>query len=192
MITWVLTIIFIDKRLKKTFNEDEATLNFTLPVTIGEHISVRFLCYLTFFIGWLVSITVSGLLVLRHVINPIYFEVYVLQLKETFATSIYHTIGGNFAIVLITIIILECLFISFTFFEKSIGMLFPKKSTLMQTLIEVPLIVAWIVIMMKLVSSPFEMKGYLPHLSIILINTALVIFNISFTYFCFKKKINIE
>ena len=192
MATWILSIVMIDKRLKKTFNEDEATLNFTLPVTIGEHISGRFLCYLTFFIGWLVTLNLSALLSLRHIINTLTMKIYFLQLQETFAGGIYKSIGGHLAVIIITIIIIECLFISFVFFEKSIGMHFPKRKTIMQTIIEGPLIIAWFVLMMKIVTTPLETKECLTHLLIILINTVLVIFNIAFTYFSFKKKINIE
>lgn len=56
--TTILTFVQIVKRFKKSMLEDEAYLNLTLPVTLGEHVWGRFLCAFT----WILIFAVTGIL----------------------------------------------------------------------------------------------------------------------------------
>lgn len=54
----IITFVSIIKRFKKSMLGDEAYLNLTLPVTLGEHLWGRFLCAFT----WILIFAVTGIL----------------------------------------------------------------------------------------------------------------------------------
>lgn len=67
MAVFIVTIVILSGRFKKSMLGDEAYLNLVLPVTIGEHIWGRFLAALTWVILCFITTAVSGaLLMIRN------------------------------------------------------------------------------------------------------------------------------
>ena len=192
LIIFLYFIIFMDKRLTKGLVEKEAYFNFTLPVTIGEHITGRFLVYLTFAILWFVTIGISAVLVgikyfsipLFKMINYSFYEVYVVA-------GTFPSISAVYTHIPLTILSFVILFISFVFVEKSLEMLVNKNSKIFETFMEIPLIVGYFLIIIRLANAAAEGQGQF-RIPFVILNISLTVINIAITYFAYKKRINIE
>lgn len=192
LIVFLYFIIFMDKRLTKGLVEKEAYFNFTLPVTIGEHITGRFLAYLTFAILWFVTIIISILLVgikyfsipLFKMINYSFYEVYV-------AAGTFPNLSAVYTHIPLSILSFVILFISFVFVEKAIEMMVKKSSKIFETFMEIPLIVCYFLIIIRLANAAADGQGQF-RLPFMILNISLTIINIAITYFAYKKRINIE
>lgn len=64
MAVFIVTMVILSGRFKKSMLGDEAYLNLVLPVTIGEHIWGRFLAAVTWVILCLITSGISGMLLM--------------------------------------------------------------------------------------------------------------------------------
>lgn len=121
----IVTFIILGRRFKKGLFEDEAYLNFSLPVTIGEHLWGRLLCYLT----WIL---------ICYIIMTLSFGVSVIKLfKIEWIKSLFANINRfiqnkyiiYFQFALISIV-LPITIIGFIFFINCVGHIFKKETTL--------------------------------------------------------------
>lgn len=189
-ITAVVIIVKIDSRLKKAFYEDEAYFTFTLPLTMGEHITGRFLCYFTFALLWAISIFISLQLGFIKYLDGISYNLIRITINESYIkTGLFPSLPMMILQVALSFIVLFSLFISFLFLEKTICMKFFKHKTLISGLIEIPLIILWIVMTVK---APQYFSRSTFFVLFLIINIALVAVNITITYITYKKSINIE
>ena len=190
--TMAYVLLSIDKRIKKSFVEKEAYFRFTLPVTIGEHIAGSFLTYLTFSILWIIITLLSACLIgikyysipLFKMINYFLYEVYVNGAG-------FPSLFSVFTIMPLSVLSVIIIFISFDFMEKTIEMVFRKKGRIFEYCIEIPLVIAYFIVMFRILNA--ALGNHAPfRYPFMLINLGLTIINIAITYFAYKKRINIE
>ena len=193
--TGIFIIVFIDKRMKKGIVENEAYFNFTLPVTIGEHITGRVLTYATFFLLWGVAGIISSICCFMKYISIPFIKAIYYGFKEIYLNS-PETNGslGIACLLALSLFIFILLVISLEFLEKSLDMVFEKHKKLFEFLIEIPLIVLWLIIMYKIGYNVNIMNNNFTQAICIAIgvNILLMAINITATYFILKKHINIK
>ena len=127
----LVTFIIFGRRFRKTMFGEEAYLNLSLPVTIGEHLWGRFLCYFTWIIICFVTLIFSGLLSLVKFLT-------LDMIKEAFTTInnvIIKNQGNPVSIYLSFLLVavsLSVLIITFSFFINTITSLYKKHTTLLK------------------------------------------------------------
>ena len=127
----LVTFIIFGRRFRKTMFGDEAYLDLSLPVTIGEHLWGRFLCYFTWIIICFVTLIFSGLLSLVKFLT-------LDLIKEAFTTInnvIIKNQGNPVSIYLSFLLVavsLSVLIITFSFFINTITSLYKKHTTLLK------------------------------------------------------------
>lgn len=198
MATGIFIIVFIDKRMKKGIVENEAYFNFTLPVTIGEHITGRVLTYATFFLLWGVAGMISSICCFMKYISIPFIKAIYYGFKEIYLNSPETNgilgIACLLLLLALSLFIIILLVISLQFLEKSLDMLFEKHKKLFEFIIEIPLIVLWIKIMYEIGNNVNIMNNNFTQAICIAmgVNILLMAINIAATYFILKKHINIE
>ena len=130
---FVVTIIILTKRYKQSMLGDEAYLNHSLPVTIGEHLWGHFLIDLFWFICCNLLTLLAFYLAFRKDLSSDWSLDFMRRLKEEFLTNGSETGLTNPAskIILTSIIVLvlDSLYISFVFVINSIGHFFGRNKT---------------------------------------------------------------
>ena len=191
--SFVAIAFFIDKRQKVSMIGDEALLNFTLPVTIGEHIAGRFLCYIVTFLVWMIIVCLSSALQLIKIINPITVKLFIISIKESYlGGGIFSNLGGLLLTVISFVLAFYMLIISFGYLDHAKNMLFEKKMPVVQFIIMLTLVVLWLCLMGKMGNNINKELGLFAHWPIIIVNLLLTAINITFTVIVYKKRINIE
>lgn len=133
--TGFLLLFTVVKRFKKSLLGDEAYLNLTLPVTIGEHIWGRFLMDLIWFLLYIIVIAASGFLSFWKVFQFINFG---QLLKEFNGTGVSFWKIMNFSML---VIISLCVYlIALGFFVNSVGHLAKKDRTIVRFILVVIMI----------------------------------------------------
>ena len=191
--SFVAIAFFIDKRQKVSMIGDEALLNFTLPVTIGEHIAGRFLCYIVTFLVWMIIVCLTSALQLIKIINPITVKLFIISIKESYlGGGIFSSLGGLLLTVISFVLAFYMLIISFGYLDHAKNMLFEKKMPVVQFIIMLTLVVLWLCLMGKMGNNINKELGLFAHWPIIIVNLLLTAINITFTVIVYKKRINIE
>ena len=179
IVSAVVSISFIVKRFKNGLLGDEAYLNLTLPVTMGEHlwgrIAAVFVCILMYIIAMMISFVMVGIKDVSGFINEIEFG------------------RGFWGILLFVVTSAMCL-VLFTYLINAIGHLSKKHRTLVK--------LAAIIIILSLTS---RLMGYVDmaflkttdnnigmiYLSSIQACVLSVLYGTA-TYFILKLKLNLE
>ena len=74
VVTFVIVLCIIERRFKKSMLGDEAYLNLTLPVSVGEHLWGRYLADLVWAASYGVTMLLSVLLIFIRIWNEITME----------------------------------------------------------------------------------------------------------------------
>ena len=74
VVTFVIVLCIIERRFKKSMLGDEAYLNLTLPVSVGEHLWGRYLADLVWVASYGVTMLLSVLLIFIRIWNEITME----------------------------------------------------------------------------------------------------------------------
>ena len=190
--TFVLTIVSTDKRIETSMIKNESYFNFTLPVSIGEHLAGRTITYMVFFIFYGIALVLGILLCGIKYFSVPFFKMVNYGLNE------FYINGGGFPnlltviiLVPLTLLVFYTLFISFAFVEKTLEMNISSHKKFFTFIIEIPVIIIWFRFMFYLSKLSFE-NGTSIRMPIIGVNIALIIINYIIVYFAFKKHINIE
>lgn len=186
----VVTIVVLDGRFKKSMLGEEAYLNLSLPVTIGEHIWGRIFATVIFDLICAVFIALSFLLCFSIIIHQSGGMQYV---SDAFTSLIADLNRQNFHFnkftFILTMIILflsaNMVIVSFVFLIDSFAQLFKKNKGLLQFICAIVLIF----ITAKLCSFLPDTESF--GVAILIM---LAISGIYFTgiYFIFTKSLNLE
>ena len=175
----VFSAIVVAKRFSNGFLGDEAYLNLTLPVTIGEHLWGRVLSAIV----WICICIITMLISLLAVMIRLWKDLFGNLSQETFTTGLeFIVMVMSFALTLIL----------FTYLINSIGHLSKKHRTFVKLLA---------VIVVLTVTSRFFGAFNVEYLDnhdklsmayIILYNSILSVIYGTATYFILKLKLNLE
>jgi len=115
----VVSISVISKRFKNGLLGDEAYLNLTLPVTMGEHLWGRIAANLVWIICYIVTIVIS---------------LVMLYIKNLKVININEPLISNFIILFLTITMVAMSLIMFIYLINAIGHLSKKHRTMVKLL----------------------------------------------------------
>ena len=136
VVLFVVTISIIEKRYKKSMLGDEAYLNMTLPVTVGEHLWGRYLADMVWGLAYGIISMLSGAFILIKGWNqiPKVFHELVKAMAEFKMANGYSIISCILAICFagVAIYMLICIF---SYMCNSVTNLVEKKRTLISILI---------------------------------------------------------
>ncbi|MCR4742431.1 MAG: hypothetical protein K5866_06135 [Treponema sp.] len=130
-IIMLVTFIIFARRFRKAMFGEEAYLNLSLPITIGEHIWGRFLCYFTWILICFVTVMLSGCLSFIKIFH-------IDLIRDAFAslnTEIQRNLGnptGLYIQFILVILTLSILILSFIFFINTLASLYKKHGTLLK------------------------------------------------------------
>lgn len=194
-VAFILTIVFVEKRFKKSMLQEEAYLNLTLPVTTGEHIVGRLLAYFVWAIIYCAVCVLSSLLTIirewKNVFNG--------ELLRALVTEFHFQTNINFFkfmfMMFLFIVSLILLFVMFIFFVNTISHLVKK----FRVLIELASIVVLFVLFGRLlilimpasnISSTIQFTTFIWRF--ILLNFVTVIVEGIATSYMLKFRFNLE
>lgn len=130
---FVVTIIILTKRYKQSMLGDEAYLNLTLPVTVGEHLWGHFLIDMFWFLCCNLLTVLAFYLAFRKDISSEWFGAFLGNVKsELISGEIDQNFAhpaGKIALSLLILLSLNSLYISFVFVINSIGHLCGRNKT---------------------------------------------------------------
>lgn len=189
---FIITIVVLARRFKKSMMEDEAYLNLTLPVTIGEHLWGRFLSDLAWiFICFLVFTASFSLCLIRNHSLP-WITDGLSKLNYMIKENNYSPVLFYFQMAL-SYLVNSSLIILFVFSINSIAHINPKHQTLTKIISAVVLII----IASKADQLVFRFTGEdLGFIKTMWISTAvnfvLCTGCFGITHFIFTKNLNLE
>lgn len=138
VVTFVIVLCIIERRFKKTMLGDEAYLNLTLPVSVGEHLWGRYLANIVWAVSYGITMLLSVLLIFIRVWNEITFEGFFGDIANIL-TDFYQTNGYSLPSVIIMIILNALVFFMmisvFSYMTESIIQIIGKHKTLFSILI---------------------------------------------------------
>ena len=138
VVTFVIVLCIIERRFKKTMLGDEAYLNLTLPVSVGEHLWGRYLANIVWAVSYGITMLLSVLLIFIRVWNEITFEGFFGDLANIL-TVFYQTNGYSLPAVIIMLILNALVFFMmisvFSYMTESIIQIIGKHKTLFSILI---------------------------------------------------------
>lgn len=130
---FVVTIIILTKRYKQSMLGDEAYLNLSLPVTIGEHLWGHFLISLFWFICCNLLTVLAFFLAFHKDLSSPWFMDFSRRLSEEFITNGASqglaNPAGKIVMSILTMLSLNSLYITFVFAINSIGHLCGRNKT---------------------------------------------------------------
>ena len=196
----VMTITAIARRFKQSMLEDEAYLNLSLPVTMGEHLWGKFIIgFFWLFCCALVNFLSFFLCFIRMGLRDIFQEI-ANFIPEAQAELMYYnlSIGKCFGVAVMMSIAAACFFITLIFVVNAVAHLFKKNKGLVKFITVVVLfwINGWL---LKLVpdfkdATPATMGSSfitsMTVLSLILVFVSAAYF--AATHYIFAKKLNLE
>lgn len=130
----IVTIIILCRRFKKSLFEDEAYLNLSLPVTMGEHLWGRFLCYLTWILICFLAMTLAFCLSTFKMIDLSWLKSEINTLNSVFLSKNVN-IPLIYINLFISTIITCATIILFSFCVTSLSHLFKEHRTLAKIII---------------------------------------------------------
>ena len=138
VVTFVIVLCIIERRFKKTMLGDEAYLNLTLPVSVGEHLWGRYLANIVWAVSYGITMLLSVLLIFIRVWNEITFEGFFGDIANIL-TDFYQTNGYSLPAVIIMLILNALVFFMmisvFSYMTESIIQIIGKHKTLFSILI---------------------------------------------------------
>ena len=138
VITFVIVLCIIERRFKKSMLGDEAYLNLTLPVSIGEHLWGRYLADLVWAVSYGITMLLSVLLIFIRVWNEITIEGFFGDIANIL-TDFYRTNGYSLPAVIIMLMLNALVFFMlicvFSYMTESILQIIGKHKTLFSILI---------------------------------------------------------
>lgn len=138
VVTFVIVLCIIERRFKKTMLGDEAYLNLTLPVSIGEHLWGRYLANIVWAVSYGITMIISVLLIFIRVWNEITFEGFFGDIANIL-TDFYQTNGYSLPAVIIMLILNALVFFMmisiFSYMTESIIQIIGKHKSLFSILI---------------------------------------------------------
>ena len=189
---FIITIFILAKRFNSSMLGDEAYLNLTLPVTMGQHLWGRFLSDLVWIIICFAAFTISfGLCLIRNHSLPWFSQLFV-NLNNVIRNNDMSTFMFYFQAAL-QYVVYSSLIILFIFAVSSISHMFQKHKTFSKIISAILLII----LASKLNQGIFGLSGHnLSFADVLWINTGVnIIFcGICFgiTYYIFHKQLNLE
>lgn len=137
--SWIVTFVLLEKRFKKGMLGDEAYLNMTLPVTVGEHLCGRVLVAFVWIILCGIAVALSGFMLAMGAWKELFTMdwSYISQsiIEETGHKFI--SLLGMGAGIFLTFLILA---ITFVYVVNAVGNLAKKGHTIVEIIVAVALL----------------------------------------------------
>lgn len=190
----IITVFVLENRFKKSMLGEEAYLNLSLPVTIGEHLWGRVFASVLWDLICAAVILLSFFLCYATIIHQDGGLSAFMQSYESFLYSAFRgdVSKAGFIINAIVLFVAICLMITnFTFLVDSFAHLFKKNKGLLQFVCAIAIIYITIRLVGFISRSTFVSNNGSFYLAILVM---LAISGIYFagTYFIFAKKLNLE
>ena len=138
VVTFVIVLCIIERRFKKSMLGDEAYLNLTLPVSVGEHLWGRYLADLVWAASYGVTMLLSVLLIFIRIWNEITMEGFFGDIANIL-TDFYRTNGYSLPSVIIMLMLNALVFFMlicvFSYMTECIIQIIGKHKTLFSILI---------------------------------------------------------
>ena len=193
----VVTIVALNRRFKKSMLEEEAYLNLSLPVTIGEHLWGRFLADVIWMFCSGAVIVCSFLLCFVRVLSAIN-----LSDKEWFIeiTRSGLTVGWMIFDAIAMYLLEIMLFVTFCFLLHSFGSLFKKNNGLAKFITAIVMIYLYTRVSslfphhepdfsnLSSVTANFQLTLF----KLMILNAIFIAVNFIATHIIFTKKMNLE
>jgi hypothetical protein len=178
-VLFIITISQIEKRYKRSILGDEAYLNMTLPVTVGEHLWGRYLADIV----WALAYAVTGFIAILFTFIkalPDFFDGFA-QLAEEFG-KYNEQYGGTFGNLILMIALnalaLFMLICIFAYMANTVSQLIGKH----KTLIEIVIFAVSFILYTNLSDFLFRIESNVGHGSITqALMIAVLIYNIAWT-----------
>ena len=201
LVCFVMTIVSIARRFKMSMLEDEAYVNLSLPVTMGEHLWGKFLTSFIWCICCAIVDTLAGFLCFIRMGLPSLFKEFfeILPEIQENLNTVNLSIGKLFWLGVLSFCALSFFIITLIFVVNAISHLFKKHKGFVKfiTVVVLLYIDGWL---FKLVpTNPFAQSGIEMSKAFTtgLVVTSLITIAISAVYFAatqiiFNKKLNLE
>ncbi|MDD5929014.1 MAG: hypothetical protein PUC37_04320 [Spirochaetales bacterium] len=135
-VMFVVTIWQIEKRFKKSLLGDEAYLNFTLPVTVGEHLWGRYLADAVWAVSYAVVSVISFMLMVIKGWNkiPEFLRLFSMHFDE-FSDSLHSSVGSFVLMACLNAFMIFMLICVFAYMASAVSNLIGKHKSLISILL---------------------------------------------------------
>lgn len=190
---FVVTLVLLSSRFKKSMTGDEAYLNLVLPVTMAEHIWGRFLAALTWiFLCFVTTVISSGFLMIKNEALE-WFPELIDAVRETGFEVIGMTPVQFFTMHSLIIFVEVITIVLLIYCVNSLGHLAQKNKTIVKLISVIGLFYVFLNLPGRIKGFMGEEISYLTGLLVILFTHLFlcIVFMIT-TQLVFKKRLNLE
>ena len=138
VVTFVIVLCIIERRFKKSMLGDEAYLNLTLPVSVGEHLWGRYLADLVWAASYGVTMLLSVLLIFIRIWNEITMEGFfgdIAKILTDWQMEHGYSLPAVITMLILNALVFFMLICVFSYMTESIIQIIGKHKTLFSILI---------------------------------------------------------
>ena len=138
VVTFVIVLCIIERRFKKSMLGDEAYLNLTLPVSVGEHLWGRYLADLVWAASYGVTMLLSVLLIFIRIWNEITMEGFfgdIAKILTDWQMEHGYSLPAVITMLILNALVFFMLICVFSYMTESILQIIGKHKTLFSILI---------------------------------------------------------